>query len=247
MSAVILAVDLVVLAHGGGSWHILLVRRGKEPFQGRWALPGGKVGPGEDATTAARRELLEETGLHAADTELIPQSWHTSPNRDPRGRYVSLVYAALLPQPQRVRGGQDAAEAWWQPLPAAPKRFPPPEAEHHFAFDHAAILRELLPAAPHGPSAVPHVREATEADSREIQRLLTSHALADGTADDTAAGQRSPRTHVAALGSFLVGCAGRLPNGDPAAKDRILVHPRWQGRGIEQELAAVQAEENRPR
>ncbi|MFI1962715.1 NUDIX domain-containing protein [Streptomyces pathocidini] len=235
-----------MLAHDGDNWHILLVRRGKEPFQGRWALPGGKVGADEDATTAARRELQEETGLRATDTELIPLSWRTSPDRDPRGRYVSLVYAALLPQPQQVHGGGDAAAAWWQPLPVPPRGFPDPAAEQHFAFDHAAILRELLPAAPHGRSAVPHIREATAADGQEIRRLLKSHALGDGAAGHPATGGLGPRTHVAALGSFLVGCAGLPPNGDPAAKDRILVHPRWQGRGIEQELAAVQAQEHRP-
>ncbi|MFD7666821.1 NUDIX domain-containing protein [Streptomyces sp. NPDC059788] len=243
MSATVLTADLVVLAHDNDSWHLLLIRRGKNPFEGRWALPGGKVGADEDATTAARRELREETGLRATDTDLVPLTWRTAPDRDPRGRYVSLVYAALLPRPKRVRGGDDAAHAWWQPLPTPPDGFPDTEAGQDLAFDHAAVLREVLPAAPPGRSAVPQIREATEADSREIRRLLTAHAPADTTVAGTAAAPAARQVArpgrwplVAALGGFLVGCAD--------AGDRILVHPRWQGRGIEQQLAAAQAKES---
>lgn len=224
MAAVVLTVDLAVLAHAGHGWHILLIRRGTEPFRGRWALPGGKVRAEEDAAAAACRELREETGVHVTTAELAPVSWHTAPARDPRGRYVSLVYAVLLPALPCVRGGDDAAEAWWQPLPARPDAFPGAAAEEGFAFDHAAVLREVLHGAPHGPSAVPHVREATAADGPEVRRLLRAH--------DRSAGEP---TRVAALGGFLVGCA--LP------RDEVLVHPRWQGLGVEGQLTG----EDQPR
>lgn len=240
MGAVVLTVDLAVLAHAGSGagngsgdssgngWHVLLIRRGTEPFRGRWALPGGKVRTEEDAPAAACRELREETGVHITAAELAPVSWHTAPDRDPRGRYVSLVYAVLLPALPCVRGGDDAAEAWWQPLPARPDSFPgtagEERAEERFAFDHAAVLREVLHGAPHGPSAVPHVREATAADGPEIRRLLRAHGRTEGD---------PPR--VAALGGFLVGCA--LPRGE------VLVHPRWQGLGVEEQLTG----EDRPR
>ncbi|MFH8407003.1 NUDIX domain-containing protein [Streptomyces sp. NPDC018019] len=249
MSATVLTVDLVVLAHDDG-WHLLLVRRGKDPFAGRWALPGGKVGAGEGATAAARRELEEETGLRATATDLVPLTWRTAPDRDPRGRYVSLVHAVLLPQRQQVRGGDDAAAAWWQPLPVPPYGFPDAGAERHLAFDHAAILREVLPAAPPDRSAVPRVRAATEADSREIRRLWQAHAPAGGTVGvPTTHPADGPgrRTLVAALGGFLVGCTGAPHGSGPAAEGPALVRPRWQGRGIEQQLAAAQAKESPPR
>ncbi|GHF38389.1 NUDIX domain-containing protein [Streptomyces morookaense] len=221
MGAVVLTVDLAVLAHDGNSagngWHVLLVRRGTEPFRGRWALPGGKVRAGEDAPAAACRELREETGVQVAPAELAPVSWHTAPDRDPRGRYVSLVYAVLLPALPGARGGDDAAEAWWQPLPAPPDGFPGAATEERFAFDHAAVLLEVLHRAPHGPSAVPHVREATAADGPEVRRLLRAHGRTAGEP-----------TRVAALGGFLVGCA--LPH------DEVLVHRRWQGLGVEGQL-----------
>ncbi|WP_285663650.1 NUDIX domain-containing protein [Actinorhabdospora filicis] len=58
-------IAIVVLTDGGG--RVLMQERGHDAYvePGRWTPPGGHLEPGEDAVTAAHRELLEETGLTA--------------------------------------------------------------------------------------------------------------------------------------------------------------------------------------
>jgi 8-oxo-dGTP diphosphatase len=91
---------------------VLLVRRGKPPGLGNWALPGGAQELGETAEAAARRELMEETGLAVGGLELVANV--DSIHRDEEGRvrfhYTILDFAALwvdgIP-----RAGEDVTEA----------------------------------------------------------------------------------------------------------------------------------------
>lgn len=64
-----LGAGAIIIRHN----QVLLVRRGREPGRGLWAIPGGKVEPGETMRAAAEREVLEETGIRIAAGELI---WH---------------------------------------------------------------------------------------------------------------------------------------------------------------------------
>jgi ADP-ribose pyrophosphatase YjhB (NUDIX family) len=58
-----LTVDIAVFALDADDLKVMLIERDLEPFAGCWALPGGFVRVDETLETAARRELLEETGL----------------------------------------------------------------------------------------------------------------------------------------------------------------------------------------
>lgn len=131
------AVDLVVLSVGGDALRVLAVRRGDEPFRGRWALPGGFVHPDEDLEAAARRELVEETGVSVRRAWVEQLASYGAPDRDPRMRTVTVAYLALLPDAPRTRAGTDAADAAWRPVEELlrPRRL---------AFDHRAILRDGL-------------------------------------------------------------------------------------------------------
>lgn len=112
---------------------VLLVRRGREPFRGCWALPGGFVEPDECPQTAAGRELEEETGLR--DVFLEQLYTFGEPGRDPRGWVVSVASLALVRlDAQRPRGSSDAREAAWHDAYAPPA----------LAFDHALILATAL-------------------------------------------------------------------------------------------------------
>ncbi|OHV45130.1 DNA hydrolase [Parafrankia soli] len=109
-----LAVDLVVLTVRDDTLCVLLVRRGIEPFAGRWALPGGFVRPDEDLDAAAVRELREETGLARSTGHLEQLATYADLDRDPRGRVATVAYLALAPDlPVPVAGTDAAASRWW--------------------------------------------------------------------------------------------------------------------------------------
>ena len=83
------SVDCVAISPEGGQMQVLLIKRKNEPFKGHWAFPGGFMEMDEDAATAARRELLEETGIRA--TQMMQVGAYTRVDRDPRDRVVSIA------------------------------------------------------------------------------------------------------------------------------------------------------------
>lgn len=94
--------------------HVLLIRRGKPPNQGKWSLPGGAQEIGETVYQTAVREVLEETGLVIAVTRLVTVV--DSIHRDDDGR-VQYHYTLIDVSAEWVSGdpvcGDDADEACW--------------------------------------------------------------------------------------------------------------------------------------
>jgi 8-oxo-dGTP diphosphatase len=131
-----LATDLVILTVRDGRLQVLLIRRGIPPYQGRWALPGGFVRPDEDLEATARRELAEETGLSAERIHLEQVATYGAPDRDPRGRVVSLAYLALVPDLPAPVAGSDAASASWVDATDVL------DDSGRLAFDHHRILAD---------------------------------------------------------------------------------------------------------
>lgn len=128
--------DMVVLSDEPGP-SVLLVRRGAPPYEGRLALPGGFVEPHESLAAAARRELAEETRIDVGDAVRFEQvGAYGAPERDPRGRIVSVAYLATVANRPAPAAGDDAAAAGWYPITDL--------AVEDLAFDHAEILADAV-------------------------------------------------------------------------------------------------------
>ena len=133
-------VDAVVTARQ----HVLLVRRGRAPGKGLWAIPGGFLELHERVQQGALRELREETGLALADAEL-QQSLRGSavfdhPERSLRGRTITHAHWFDLGERELplVQGADDAAEARWFALSELPGM------EAQLFEDHFHILNHFL-------------------------------------------------------------------------------------------------------
>jgi 8-oxo-dGTP diphosphatase len=98
---------------------VLLCRRGKPPNIGSWTLPGGAQDVGETCEAAARRELMEETGLVVGDLHFCAHV--DTIRRDDDGR-VRFHYTILDFAGRWVDGepfaGSDVSEVRWVPLDA---------------------------------------------------------------------------------------------------------------------------------
>ena len=121
-----LMVDVVIPSERG----VVLVRRGSEPYEGQWALPGGFVEVGETVRQAAAREAAEETGLAVEVSELV--GVYSEPDRDPRGHNVSVAFLASVLSGQ-MQAASDAAEV---------DVMDPNSVE--LAFDHDRIISDAM-------------------------------------------------------------------------------------------------------
>jgi 8-oxo-dGTP diphosphatase len=119
-------VDVVIPSEAG----VVLIRRGSDPCEGQWALPGGFVEVGETVYEAAVREAAEETGLAVEISRLV--GVYSEPDRDPRGNNVSVAFLASVLGGQ-MQAASDAAEV---------DVLDPAAVE--LAFDHSRIISDAI-------------------------------------------------------------------------------------------------------
>lgn len=100
----------IALFHEG---KVLLVKRARQPSQNRWAIPGGKIKPGETLQQAAEREMLEETGLHVhASRPIHAFDLIESEQQSIRFHYVIVDMLAHLLGGE-LHAADDASHAQW--------------------------------------------------------------------------------------------------------------------------------------
>ena len=126
-------VDAAVLRFLKDDIKVLLIKRGKEPFKGCWALPGGFVEMDEELEDAAVRELKEETGVSGIKLEQLRT--YGTVGRDPRGRQISVVFRGISRGKEKIKAGDDAAGAKWFSVKKLPKEV---------GFDHREIIQEAI-------------------------------------------------------------------------------------------------------
>ncbi len=88
------SVDNIIFGFDEGDLKVLLIKRGQEPYQDMWALPGDLVYPNEDLESSAERVLRELTGLR--DVYLEQVKTFGKVDRHPVGRVITVAYFSLI-------------------------------------------------------------------------------------------------------------------------------------------------------
>jgi 8-oxo-dGTP diphosphatase len=129
----LVAVDVVVFTLLENDLKVLLIRRDSEPFSGTWAIPGGLIDINESLEAAARRIMVDKTGVHDVFVEQLFTFGDV--HRDPRARVVSVTYFALV-QPDKLpeQRAPLTIETAWMSVYHLPE----------LAFDHITIVSYAL-------------------------------------------------------------------------------------------------------
>jgi ADP-ribose pyrophosphatase YjhB (NUDIX family) len=202
----------VVLQVRAGRLCVLLWRRGAPPFEGRWSLPSGPLGPAERLGTSAGRHLATKVDL--TDVAHLEQlETRSDPARDPRGRILATAYLALVATDAEPGLPPDTA---WHPVDALPPT----------AFDHGSIaesarerLRAKLSYTNIGFALAPETFTISQlrdiyaaslghpVSATNLQRILTRRGAIEptpATAPPTAAGGRPATVYRFAARSLVV-------------------------------------------
>lgn len=132
-SRLLITIDCVIFGVRDGQLQLLVLRRERAPYAGKWCLPGGIIRNDETAEACAVRILHEKTGITGMFLEQLYT--FTELKRDPRGRAVSIAYYALVrPGQFAVIAGRDTSEIAWKNIEQLPA----------LGFDHRKIVDTAL-------------------------------------------------------------------------------------------------------
>ncbi|HKJ94996.1 MAG TPA: NUDIX domain-containing protein [Gammaproteobacteria bacterium] len=123
-----IATDVVIFTVRNDELAVLLRRRQREPFAGLWSLPGGFLGGSETPEAGAQRVVRDKVGMAGLYIEQL--FTFGAPNRDPRGRVVTVAHFALLPWDRAERVASAERFTSWEAVDSLPG----------LAFDHGGIV-----------------------------------------------------------------------------------------------------------
>jgi 8-oxo-dGTP diphosphatase len=120
------AVLAAVLQVREGRLQALLWQRGREPFVGCWALPGGALAPDETLEESMRRHLAEKVDVREV-SHLEQLETRSEPERNPARRELATAFLGLVPSGLTPAVPEDTR---WHPVDELPE----------LAYDHEEIL-----------------------------------------------------------------------------------------------------------
>lgn len=127
------AADIVLFGYDQQKLSVLLLNRKEEPFKDMWTLPGAFLQVEESLEDACTRVLHTKLGM----SKLYMEQLYTfdDPQRDPRGRVISVSYYALInPSRFKVTAGTMTNDVQWFNAGKFPR----------LGFDHKGILLTAL-------------------------------------------------------------------------------------------------------
>ncbi|MDO8571962.1 MAG: NUDIX domain-containing protein [bacterium] len=129
----VIATDVVILTVHEEQLRVLLIKMKKKPYIGMWAVPGGLVQGSESVDAAAKRHLIEKTGVKDIFLEQLYTFGRV--NRDPFGRVVSVAYFSLIPNANlQLKTTKDYEDVAWFSVKKLPK----------LAYDHDEIIHNAI-------------------------------------------------------------------------------------------------------
>lgn len=127
------AVDSVIFTIIENKLNVLLIKIKYGHYEGEWGIPGGRVRMDETLEEAARRELIEKTGLRSVYLEQLYSFGEVK--RDPRARIISVAYFALVDSNRvELKPTDKYHDIKWAPVDHLGK----------VAYDHSEIIKYAL-------------------------------------------------------------------------------------------------------
>lgn len=195
-----IATDVVILMMIEDELNVLLIKMNKEPFKGKWAMPGSLINGSESIDQSVKRVMKEKTGVSNVYLEQLYTFGEV--NRDPFGRVVSVAYIALLPTKElELLTTEEHKEVKWFKVSELPK----------LAYDHDKILKlaiERIQNKIRYTNVISHLlpKEFTltdlqkayeiilgkEIDKRNFRKKINSLKIIEETGNNTIGGAHRP-------------------------------------------------------